>query len=928
MAKKSDPKELARTYETLRQSIVARVKDPKARQQALARFDSDPRAQKLRRAAGLAPVTTRQRDLRDVARANVARESKAKKKTGSDFSDAMIAATSEAMFGIPERVEAAGRYFLPETSRDKRKGTVRRGASYDETLELVRAENEAKKDLSLAGNITGLVGGSIAGGMGVSRAITATGARLATAASPTVARAGNVLQKVDRALTVQRGQTGRNALRLVGTGVGYGTAQAAGAGTDIAEGAGYGAAAGAGLGVAGKVAPWLGGKAAEVFRMSGADAIFRRYTKTTREALEARAADFRKRTGTEPTIYELLDLEDRKSLQDIFQRLNKPQQERGATMARERVEAIPGEVAQVVRNATRGQRKENISNLASAQAEARGGAAATTQEARLAVGAAENPTRLAQLRRKEARSIMAPFDDQRPVDSVNELVPTELRATNPNKPGEISEVEIDPELSSVIRAAAGLAKIRPSDQGITVREITDMISRLKEAAAGKGSVIEQGAAQRAADHLESVLAEKIPDLAPALARMNENWAARSRQIEGMAEIRPQADVNPNSLRNLRRSENVFETPEGGVGRAMGQRGALIDDLGAATSPALGTVRTLAESPTAARQIAQNIGVPATRNITDAAAAQSESARRLATAVRDPSFDASEIEAGDLALLAAALNPASMAYTKANAIARVYQRLAKSIPESQSRTIVDMLFSRDPAMTQRAINALRSQGDEGGKVLQEIVAMAGMASAGDGEAPEAQTELPQETGEPDLSQLSDEELLAMYEGGGEQDLSQMSDEELLAMYEGGGTGGEYDADLEVLMAEEDPALLDLIDRVSTQESGGQQFDANGNPLESSAGAIGVMQVMPQTGPEAAEMAGLPWDEQAYYSDPAYNKLIGTAYLSEMLRRYDGDVELALVAYNAGPRRADAYKSGKINFSALPAETQNYVARIMK
>ena len=384
---------------------------------------------------------------------------------------------------------------------------------------------------------------------------------------------------------------------------------------------------------------------------------------------------------------------------------------------------------------------------------------------------------------------MAPFDDQRPINSVEEMVPTELQQGK--NPGEIIEVETDPELSKVIRAAAGLARIRPSEQGISVREITDMISRLKEAASGKGSVIDQGAAQRAADHLEGLLGEKIPDLAPALARMNENWAARSRQIEGMAEIRPQADVNPNSMRNLRRSENVFETPEGGVGRAMGQRSALVDDLGAATSPALGTVRTLAESPTAARQIAQNIGVPATRNITDAAAAQSESARRLATAVRDPSFDASEIEAGDLALLAAALNPASMAYTKAGAIRVLYERLAKSIPESQSRTIVDMLFSRDPAMTQRAINALRSQGDDGGKVLQEIVAMAGMASAGDSEAPEAEVEMaaaapetPQ--AEADYSQMSDEELMAALEAEeaetAEADYSQMSDEELMAALE--------------------------------------------------------------------------------------------------------------------------------------------------
>jgi soluble lytic murein transglycosylase-like protein len=192
--------------------------------------------------------------------------------------------------------------------------------------------------------------------------------------------------------------------------------------------------------------------------------------------------------------------------------------------------------------------------------------------------------------------------------------------------------------------------------------------------------------------------------------------------------------------------------------------------------------------------------------------------------------------------------------------------------------------------------------------------------------EAAMETPDET---DLSQLSDEELMEMYESGGETDLSQLSDEELMEMYEGG-EGQEaspYAADVEALYANEDPALIDLIERVSKQESGGKQFDRSGNPVTSKAGAIGVMQVMPTTGPEAAKLAGVPWDRNAYRNDEAYNKLIGTAYLSEMLRRYDGDVELALVAYNAGPARADAYSKGRVKFTSLPAETQEYVRRIM-
>ncbi|NJS15016.1 MAG: lytic transglycosylase domain-containing protein [Sphingopyxis sp.] len=251
----------------------------------------------------------------------------------------------------------------------------------------------------------------------------------------------------------------------------------------------------------------------------------------------------------------------------------------------------------------------------------------------------------------------------------------------------------------------------------------------------------------------------------------------------------------------------------------------------------------------------------------------------------------------------------------------------------------MLFSRDPAMTQRAIEALKGQGRQGVDALKDIIAMVGGANVSAGaleqEAPPASPadamteEAPAD--ETDLSQLSDEELLAMYEGEEETDLSQLSDEELLAMYDGGEAAPDeaspYAADLETLYANEDPALVDLIERVSRQESGGRQKDRNGRVITSKAGAIGVMQVMPKTGPEAARYAGVPWDAQAYRNDEAYNKLIGTAYLSEMLRRYDGDVELALVAYNAGPKRADAYSKGQIKFSALPAETQDYVRKIM-
>ncbi|WP_052119964.1 transglycosylase SLT domain-containing protein [Inquilinus limosus] len=104
-----------------------------------------------------------------------------------------------------------------------------------------------------------------------------------------------------------------------------------------------------------------------------------------------------------------------------------------------------------------------------------------------------------------------------------------------------------------------------------------------------------------------------------------------------------------------------------------------------------------------------------------------------------------------------------------------------------------------------------------------------------------------------------------------------------------------------------------------ESGGRQFDRNGQPLTSPAGAIGIAQVMPATGPEAAQLAGLPWDEQRFRNDPQYNEALGAAYYQAQLGRYGGDPELARAAYNAGPGRTDQFVN---RGRPLPAETVKY------
>jgi hypothetical protein len=129
-------------------------------------------------------------------------------------------------------------------------------------------------------------------------------------------------------------------------------------------------------------------------------------------------------------------------------------------------------------------------------------------------------------------------------------------------------------------------------------------------------------------------------------------------------------------------------------------------------------------------------------------------------------------------------------------------------------------------------------------------------------------------------------------------------------------------------------FDIIERfwpnVERTESGGKQFDPKtGQPLTSSAGAIGVAQVMPKTAPEAARLAGVDFDDARYRTDPDYNRKLGQAYLREQYRTF-GDPALALAAYNAGPGNvraalAKAQESGGSFVNYLPTETQQYLVK---
>ena len=110
----------------------------------------------------------------------------------------------------------------------------------------------------------------------------------------------------------------------------------------------------------------------------------------------------------------------------------------------------------------------------------------------------------------------------------------------------------------------------------------------------------------------------------------------------------------------------------------------------------------------------------------------------------------------------------------------------------------------------------------------------------------------------------------------------------------------------------------IREVMRQESGGRLYGRNGDLVTSSAGAMGLMQVMPGTYAELRARYSELGDDAF---DPRNNIMAGTAYIREMYDIYGSPGFLA--AYNAGPGRLDDHLTRN---RTLPEETRRYVASI--
>lgn len=133
---------------------------------------------------------------------------------------------------------------------------------------------------------------------------------------------------------------------------------------------------------------------------------------------------------------------------------------------------------------------------------------------------------------------------------------------------------------------------------------------------------------------------------------------------------------------------------------------------------------------------------------------------------------------------------------------------------------------------------------------------------------------------------------------------------------------------------DKHLEALVASVIRQESGFFSY------TKSSAGAIGLMQVMPRTAAAMAKKLGLSFSDERLLKDKNYNVKIGTYFLETLLKKFDNSRVLSIAAYNAGPYRikewinefGDPRAVGVdplIWIEMIPfLETRNYVKRVLE
>lgn len=695
-----DPGTALRTYNTARDSLLKNMsgKSPQERQRALARFDTDPRIQGIRKAAGLAEVRSRQEEVKDAGR-------RAARTGAPGFLTAAKAGLTRGMFGIPERLGAA----LVDAP----------GLSYDEKLAAVRAKTDAEMEQSGLSNFTGQLAGGILGGGAAAKLVGGAGGLLTRAGAP---RAGNVLQGLTQ---VRKGERLKNAGKLLLAGTAGGAAQAAGEGSDVATGALYGAGGTAAFGAGAKVL----GTGRRLTR-SAMRPFSKNVGKAMREiisedpvAVAARQQGLSSQVGENVPLVAALKEADFREVADQVVRRSPEAEEAAKAHTGKYVRSF---MDRMLRHVNKAGREAND-----------GGAQITT------IG------ELAQLRKNTADDLMKPIggitldftqlsldDLERQVTReiggrIKDLAPRVNEALRDLAPDDLKDLGLD---ASDLAAARKLM----TDWGlgkpvvVTVREM-DALRRSLDAA-GKASMTSNPANSMAYRNAARSIREFVEQEVPAYGQMVDTYAAQSRMMEGFdtaAKGKRISDIEDDLLRNN------LQTPEGRIGMKAGELFRQREAVTARPTSAIRAARDYAAEGnlTRAPSLDPEAALPGriTENLGERSAAGLARAAQGETRVLDRMLDTNKVDA-----MAqneqGAISPEQIAYGAllGNAMAITKARFAVSLFKSVfgkspvpinpkvAENIAEMLYSMDPAQTAKAMAALEKVGltDRAVKVLMQ------------------------------------------------------------------------------------------------------------------------------------------------------------------------------------------------------------------
>lgn len=127
-------------------------------------------------------------------------------------------------------------------------------------------------------------------------------------------------------------------------------------------------------------------------------------------------------------------------------------------------------------------------------------------------------------------------------------------------------------------------------------------------------------------------------------------------------------------------------------------------------------------------------------------------------------------------------------------------------------------------------------------------------------------------------------------------------------------------------EVDPAIIHAMMKVESK--------CNSNAI-SYSGAKGLMQIMDRTGKWGAEQVGIEHYDNDMLFIPEVNIQIGCWYISKLLKQYEGDIDIALAAYNAGSGNVAQWRNnpkysldGKTLHTIPFKETKDYVVKVKR